>query len=175
MEELFTILVSNIIFSRFIGMESLLDKKNNRIILSGLISGIIMFLSGLALHPLADKVPAYVKPLFCAAGAVILAFIILLLCRLIRKEVSPDVTAVVFYAAFNSVIFTAVMENLIDNSFRSYCIASLENTLGFIAACWAIKMVRAYFYAKHVPAPFRGYPALLLYLVMISMAVYSIR
>jgi electron transport complex protein RnfA len=50
----------------------------------------------------------------------------------------------------------------------------LQTGLGFLLASLMLLAVRHRLYSQKVPAAFRGYPAVLLYIGLISMAVHAI-
>lgn len=60
------------------------------------------------------------------------------------------------------------------NSLGGFMIAGAEAGTGFILAAFILMASFRYLNSKNVPASFRGFPAMLVYLGIISMAVYAL-
>ncbi len=54
------------------------------------------------------------------------------------------------------------------------CLFGVQMGLGFLLAAWMFSAVRTRLYAEEVPATFRGFPAVLVYIGLLSMAVHAI-
>ncbi len=61
-----------------------------------------------------------------------------------------------------------------DSSLKSYITVGLEAGIGFIIAALILTAAYRMLNSSKVPASFRGFPAMLIYLGIISMAVYSL-
>ncbi len=93
-----------------------------------------------------------------------------------------DLRKYVHVSAFNCAVvgtlFTINESSAADGikySFGRYAAAGLEAGAGFIIAALILTAAYRKLNSSKVPASFRGFPAMLVYLGIISMAVYSLR
>ncbi len=77
-----------------------------------------------------------------------------------------------FNCAVMGTLFT-VSEKTAD-SIGAYILAGAEAGIGFILAAFILTAAYKRLCSKEVPASFRGFPAMLVYLGIISMAVYAL-
>lgn len=60
-------------------------------------------------------------------------------------------------------------------SFADYLLYGFESGAGFVAASLILSAAFGRLNSSRVPSSFRGFPAMLVYLGIISMAVYSLK
>ena len=83
----------------------------------------------------------------------------------------------VFNCAVMGTLLTVSERAAGDSSFiglKNYMTAGLEAGIGFITAALILTAAYRKLNSAKVPASFRGFPAMLVYLGIISMAVYSL-
>ena len=83
-----------------------------------------------------------------------------------------------FNCAVMGTLFTINHRAAGDSSFmnlKSYAAAGLEAGFGFILASLILTAAYRKLNSAKVPASFRGFPAMLVYLGIISMAVYTLK
>lgn len=82
-----------------------------------------------------------------------------------------------FNCAVMGTLFTITDRTATDstlNTIGNYVIAGVEAGLGFILAAFILTAAFRRLTSKEVPLAFRGFPAMLVYLGIISMAVYAL-
>lgn len=83
-----------------------------------------------------------------------------------------------FNCAVMGTLFTISEKAAEDESLRNtvhYFLKGLEAGVGFIIAAFILAAAFRKLNSEKVPASFRGYPAMLIYLGIISMAVYALK
>lgn len=101
---------------------------------------------------------------------------------LISREKFEKSRKYIHISAFNCAVmgtlFTISQRAADDSSFmnlKSYAAAGLEAGFGFILASLILTAAYRKLNSAKVPASFRGFPAMLVYLGIISMAVYTLK
>ena len=101
---------------------------------------------------------------------------------LISREKFEKSRKYIHISAFNCAVmgtlFTISQRAADDSSFmnlKSYAAAGLEAGFGFILASLILTAAYRKLNSSKVPASFRGFPAMLVYLGIISMAVYTLK
>ncbi len=82
----------------------------------------------------------------------------------------------VHLSAFNCAVMGTLftVSDRADDSLLSYMIAGAEAGTGFILAAFILMSAFRRLSSKEVPASFRGFPSMLVYLGIISMAIYAL-
>jgi len=94
------------------------------------------------------------------------------------EELRRYVHVSAFNCAVMGTLFTVHERSVMDGlmySFAEYAGAGLEAGAGFIIAALILTAAYRKLNSSKVPASFRGFPAMLVYLGIISMAVYSLK
>lgn len=199
---LVSLLLENLIFTQALGTSTLMAAARNRsrlpllaalmTIFSTLASMLLQLLYfGLGLAALPEEIRRLVQPLSYTAVVSLLYGAVLLVSYRFLGERFAAFKKYVHLSAFNCAVmgtlYLAFPADRDDLSFRflgnvladrhtltGAMLFGLQEGLGFLLAAVLISAVRERLYAKEVPAAFRGFPAAIVFIGLLSMAVYSI-
>jgi electron transport complex protein RnfA len=120
--------------------------------------------------------------LFYTISVGILYIMLLMALYLISREAFDKYKKYIHISAFNCAVmgtFFTIRENELLSadtlSLTDYIACGFESGLGFIAAALILTAAYKWLNSSKVPSSFRGFPAMLVYLGIISMAVHSLK
>lgn len=186
---LFASMLSNIIFSKALGISTILIASKNKTNLIRLSFVITFFTTvGSMLTYSADKaiLNNRFNPLFWPMIYIFIISIIyissLILLRVVSEKFFNKLKKYIHISAFNCIVLGALMItsglNQVNSSteilFSDYFIMGLNSGLGFLVAAYIFKIAHVKLDSEEVPKSFNGYPILLIYIGIISMALYGI-
>ena len=185
--DLIALLAANLILSQALGTSTLFIAAGSRKNLVATAGVITLFTTiGSAASFFIDlAVPSSVSDLRLLFYTLVIAFLYVALLIIVYKFGSrwfEDMRKYIHVSAFNCAVmgtlFTINKRADTDSAlsgFGGYVSAGFEAGIGFVIA--AIILTAAYrkLNSRKVPAAFRGFPAMLVYLGIISMAVYSLK
>lgn len=183
------VFTSNIVFSKALGISTMTVASKNK---ANLISlGIVIsFFTGLGsvLTYFADRFilkysyRPYITPIVYIIIIGIIYILSLIIFHALSESLFDRIKKYIHYSAFNTVVLGTLLlssktamgisENptLID-----YAAVGFISGLGFLLASFLLKISLVKLDSEEIPKVFRGYPILLIYLGIISMALYAIK
>ena len=185
--DLIALLAANLILTQALGTSTLFiaaGNKNNLIWTACTIT--IFTTAGSAAAYLTDRnLPekyADYTLLIYTLSVGILYVILLSALYFLRREYFAEARKYIHVSAFNCAVmgtlFTISRKAADDSSlmnFGSYILAGFEAGIGFILAAVILTAAYRKLNSAKVPSSFRGFPAMLIYLGIISMAVYALK
>lgn len=176
------ILVENMIFSRALGTSTALViiRKKNSLLLFGLILTAVTVLSGIVtylLEPLVKQIGIadYVRPLIYVAVISFVYLLALAVCGYFPDKIKAKVKPMIHISAFNCVVLGTLLlvagEQMTLGSSIGF---GLGAGLGFTLATFFISIAYDYLYSAAIPKAFRGFPVLLIYIGLLSLAFYGL-
>ena len=186
--DIITLLIANLVFSQALGTSTLFIAASGRKNLIRTACVITLFTTvASAFTYFVDKLmPEDAREyatLICYTviiGVLYVFFLIVLSCfggekfRAYKKYVHVSA----FNCAVMGTLFTISERSSADISIRdtvNYFLRGLEAGAGFVVASVFLAMAYKKLNSEKVPASFRGFPAMLIYLGIISMAVYALK
>lgn len=176
------IFIENTIFARAFGTSTLIVVSRNRknIFGFGLCVTYITAVTGIVCY-FIDKLTAenelnYIYKPFVYILSLGLVYIITLLClwRFMNK-VFGKMRKYVHISAFNCAVLGALFLNSkYCTTLVEYIVHGIGVGLGFVFAVYLVAIVYDRLYSENVPYCFRGYPLVLLYIGILSMAFYGL-
>ncbi len=176
------IFIENTIFARAFGTSTLIVISRNRknIFGFGLCVTYITAVTGIVCY-FIDKLTAenelnYIYKPFVYILSLGLVYIITLLClwRFMNK-VFGKMRKYVHISAFNCAVLGAMFLNSkYCTTLVEYIVHGIGVGLGFVFAVYLVAIVYDRLYSENVPYCFRGYPLVLLYIGILSMAFYGL-
>lgn len=176
---LIAVFIENTIFARALGTSTLIVVARNRknLLGFGICVTYITVVTGILCYFIDKHIADYdiYRPLIYIAVLGVV-YIITLLCmwRFLNKYFTR-MRKYVHISTFNCAILGAVFLN------SKYCITLPEYIfhglgigLGFVFAVYMVAIVYDRLYSKEVPFSFRGYPLVLIYIGILSMAFYML-
>lgn len=185
--DLITLLAANLILSQALGTSTLFVAAGSKKDLIGTACVITLFTSvgAAAAYGIDSVLPSEIKELRLLFYTLVIgAMYVLLLTAvyLIGKGKNTDFRKYIHISAFNCAVmgtlFTINERAVMDDSLFSlgeYVSCGFEAGIGFIIAALMLTAAYRKLNSSKVPAAFRGFPAMLVYLGIISMAVYSLK
>lgn len=185
--ELITLLAANLILTQALGTSTLFiaaDSKKNLLwtaititVFTSVSSGAAYFINNLLPDSLAD-----LTLLFYTLVIGIIYVLLLAALYFAGSESFGTARKYVHLSAFNCAVMGTVF-TITDradaypqlNTFASFVFQGAEAGTGFILAAFILTAAYRKLNSAKVPASFRGFPAMLVYLGLISMAVYALR
>lgn len=172
-------LTANLIFTHALGMSTIVvSAKSSRSFLSTGFA--IMLFSTLGsliarlIAPFADSVPL-LRPLFYVLILAALYVLVLLILHFIGGERCVRFRKYVHLSAFNCAVLGAMFLSAgQDHSILDSLLFGFQAGLGFLLASYILKAVYPSLTSEKVPASVRGYPAVLIYIGILAMAVYKL-
>lgn len=185
--DLITLLAANLILSQALGTSTLFiaaGSKKNLIATAGVIT-LFTTLGSAAAYFIDMAVPSAVSDLRLLFYVIVVGALYVLFLAAVYKlangwfsELRKYIHVSAFNCAVMGTLFTINERAAMDSSLfsmGSYILAGLEAGIGFVIAAVILTAAYRRLNSSRVPAAFRGFPAMLVYLGIISMAVYSLR
>ena len=176
------LLVENMIFSRALGTSTALViiRKKNSLLLFGSILTAVTILSGIAtylLEPVVKEIPnaQYYRPLIYVAAISVVYLLALVVCGYFPERLKSKVKPMIHISAFNCVVLGTLLlvagEQMTLGSSIGF---GLGAGVGFTLATFFISVAYDYLYSAAIPKAFRGFPVLLIYIGLLSLAFYGL-
>lgn len=181
------LLAANLILTQALGTSTLFIAANSRknLLRTAFVITVFTVLGSLGAYFADSLLPekySDLRLLIYIALIGILYVIFLSALFLISREKFEKSRKYIHISAFNCAVmgtlFTISQRAADDSSFmnlKSYAAAGLEAGFGFILASLILTAAYRKLNSAKVPASFRGFPAMLVYLGIISMAVYTLK
>lgn len=175
MQEFFILLTSNVLFTKLLGTDILYFAKKNKksfLVLATYISIFTLICSMITFF--TDKfVAGYLIALVDIAIVITLYIIGFGISKLFGSKAFSLYKGYMHFGAINTAVMGILFFNTNTSDFKNHMIFAVESVFGLFIAIWMINMVYDFLSSKDVPKCFRGYPALLIYTGIVSMALYS--
>lgn len=179
---LLMIFVENMIFTRALGTSTALVviRKKNNLLVFGLILTIITVLSGIVtwlLEPVLSNMEyiAYFRPVIYVAVIGAVYFAALLISGFFPEKLHRKLKPMIHITAFNCVVLgTLLLASAEKLTLGSSVGFGLGAGIGFALAMFFISVAYDYLYSKAIPKAFRGFPVLLIYIGLLSLAFYGL-
>lgn len=185
--ELIALLAANLILSQALGTSTIFiaaDSRKNLLATAGVIT--VFTTIGSAMAYLIDSIlptgASDLRLLFYTAVIGVLYLAFLTVSYLIGRSRFAGFRKYIHVSAFNCAVmgtlFTVSGKAAVDGadfSISDYVGAGFEAGIGFVIAAVILTAAYRKLNSAKVPAAFRGFPAMLVYLGIISMAVYSLK
>ena len=185
--DLIALLAANLILSQALGTSTIFIAAGSKKNLIGTACVITLFttIGSAAAYGIDCLLPAnmeYMRLLSytLVIGAMYVFFLtaVYLICRGKYTDFRKYIHVSAFNCAVMGTLFTVNERAVMDSSLFSlgeYVSAGFEAGAGFIIAALILTAAYRKLNSSKVPASFRGFPAMLVYLGIISMAVYSLK
>ncbi len=176
------ILIENTVFSRALGTSTLISVSKNRknILGFGLCAVYITTVTSIICF-FIDRLINYYKLSYIYMPLIyvlILGFVYIVTLLLLWKffyNLFFRMKKYVHMSAFNCAVFGALFLNhKYCSSLAEYIGHGIGISLGFILAVYMVSIVYDKLYSENVPYSFRGYPLILIYIGILSMAFYGL-
>ena len=172
----------NIIFSRAMGLSSLIRISRSRDNLFGFGICVTYFTAaasaaGYLTSRLTETMinRSLYLPLICVSEVGIIYIVTLLVLWRLSGGRFARARKYVHISAFNSAVLGAIFLNdKYCSTFPEYIFGGLSIAVGFVLAIYLVSIVYDRLYSEDVPYCFRGYPLLLIYIGIMSMAFYGL-
>lgn len=184
--ELIVLLTSNLILTQALGTSTLFIAAGSKKNLLGTAFTITLFTTAgsAAAYFISNALPDSAKDftlLFYALTVGILYILFLTVLYFVSRKTFRNTRKYIHLSAFNCAVMGTLFtithkaeENPQFNNIGSFILAGAEAGLGFILAAFILTAAYKKLNSADVPSAFRGFPAMLLYLGIISMAVYAL-
>lgn len=185
--DLITLLAANLILSQALGTSTIFIAAGSRKNLVGTACVITLFttIGSTAAYLIDAELPASFSDLRLLFYTLIIGILYILLLTAVYyvgRSYFEDFRKYIHVSAFNCAVmgtlFTISKRASMDSSLfelGGYVSAGFEAGIGFIIAALILTAAYRKLNSAKVPAAFRGFPAMLIYLGIISMAVYSLK
>lgn len=177
------IFLENTIFSRAIGTSTALFavRKKYNIFLFGLIMTTIITVSSVLTYlitPIVDKFPNryYIIP-FAYVIIIGIVYISALLITATRtNKYQAQILQIIHVSAFNCAVLGALIlaGNITDISLGGHIGFGIGTGIGFTMATYFVDIASEKLSSEHIPNSFRGFPITLIYIGIISLAIYGL-
>ena len=182
--QLITQLCANIIFSQALGTSTIIIAARNKKNLAFAACTIMLFTTaGSSLAYFADKVISSENQnwlMLCYVSIIALLYVCALtLLWLINKNIFNKAKLYIHISAFNCAVVGSMLmahnKAVGMHIFYTYFKSGLEAGIGFLLASLILTAAYKNLNSSKVPASFRGFPAMLVYIGIISMALYALK
>jgi len=184
--ELIALLCVNLIFTQALGTSTLLVAARNKTNFVAIAATITVFTTfGTMGAFFIDKIVPSERDywlLICYVAVIAVIYIAsLFILNLISKKFFEKCKLYIHLSAFNCAVlgsvFTVHNKSLgyDDFGFGDYAFFGFQSGIGFVLAAIIIMAAYKNLNSSKVPASFRGFPAMLVYIGIISMAVYALK
>ena len=186
--DLITLLLANLVFSQALGTSTLFVAASGRKNLIRTACTITLFTTAASaftyfVDTLMPQQAREYATLICYTVIIgVLYALFLLALSTFGKEKFQAYKKYVHLSAFNCAVMGTLFtisekssENLSVRDTIHYFLRGLEAGAGFVVAALFLAMAYKKLNSEKVPASFRGFPAMLIYLGIISMAVYALK
>lgn len=179
---LIVVFAENTIFARALGTSTMLliSRKRKNIIGFGMCVSFITVVTGIICY-FADnqlkkvEINAICKPLVYVLILGVVYIITLLCLWKFMYKVFSSLKKYVHVSVFNcAVLGTMFLNSEYCVTMQEYIFHGLSIGLGFVFATFMVSIVYERLYSTNVPYAFRGYPAVLIYIGILSMAFYGL-
>ena len=177
------IFLENTIFSRSIGVSTVLlsVRKKYNIFLLGLIMTSVLFVSSIVVYfifPLLKPLSySYylIPPVYVAVIGVIYVFALLLTQKFAKKR-RKEILSIIHVGVFNCAVLGALMlaTNNASASFGMFLGFAIGTGIGFTLASYTVRIAFEHLSSDAVPESFRGFPITLIYIGLVSLALYGV-
>lgn len=181
---LIAIFVENTIFTRGLGTSTALfaTRKKHDVFLLGGIMTVLVAASALILYfifPYLRSLPySYyvIPPVYVLIVGAVYAIALLITYRLTDEEKRLRILRVIHVCAFNCATIGALMlaTNNANGSFGAFMGFAIGSALGFTVATYFVGIAFERLSSEEVPASFRGFPITLIYIGLVSLALYGL-
>lgn len=177
------IFLENTIFSRSLGTSTSLFavRKKYNVFFFGLIMTVVIAASSVItyfLFPLVNRLAFsyYVIPAIFVAVIGAVYMVILLICTNVVKKHRNEVLSIIHVSAFNCAVLGALLlaTNITDVSFGAFLGFGIGTGIGFTLATFFVRLAYEQLSSENVPESFRGFPITLIYIGIVSLAVYGL-
>lgn len=175
------VFVQNIVFTRGLGISAsfFIIRKKHDIWLFGLTMAIISTLScAIAdyIVPFLEKSSyRYLLTPLCYVLIVSVVYILMILfCSHVTKRAYPRLQPMIHMAAFNGGVFGVLLLNNVKYTFTETVAFGLGTGIGYMLACYLLGLGFERLNSDQVSPSFRGFPAMLLYIGILSLAFYGL-
>lgn len=177
------IFLENTIFSRAIGTSTALYvvRKKYNVFLFGFIMTIITTSSALIayfLNPFIKDMShkQYFTPLIYVGVIGIIYIAAVLLSSSFAKKRKDEILSIIHVSTFNCAVLGAlILESYVtDLTVGGYIGFGVGTGIGFTFATYLVRLGYRKLSAKSVPSPFRGFPVTLIYIGIVSLALYGL-
>lgn len=180
---LIAIFLENTIFSRALGTSTSLFavRKKYNLLPFGIVMTAIITVSAIItylLEPLVKslEISYYLRPLiYVGVIGVVYVAALLLTHRLVKKR-RDEILSIIHVSAFNCAVLGALLlaANVGDLSFGGYLGFGIGTGVGFTAATMIVRLAYERLSGEDVPESFRGFPITLIYIGIVSLALYGL-
>lgn len=177
------IFFENTIFSRALGSSTALFavRKRYNVFLFGLIMTIILTVSAIAVYfinPLVKNIDNYyyVTPIIYVGVVGVVYIIALLVTARFVKRRRDEVLSTIHVSAFNCAVLGALllMSGVSDMTIGGYIGYGIGTGIGFTLATYFVGLAYERLSGDEIPRSFRGFPITLIYIGIVSLAVYGL-
>lgn len=117
----------------------------------------------------------FYQPIFYITILCLVYFASVVLIWRFSEETAEKTKKYLHFAVFNSAVLgTMLLSSVNCDSFIDYFVYGLGSGLGFSLALFLTALLYDKLNSADVPAPFRGYPLLMIYIGILSMAFFGI-
>ncbi|MCD7810990.1 MAG: hypothetical protein LUG91_03935 [Ruminococcus sp.] len=185
--ELIALLASNLILMQALGTSTLFIAAGSRRNLIGTAAVITVFTTvgsaaAYAVNHLTGQKYSDFTLFFYTLAVGILYVLLLTAMYFISRNAFDKFKKYIHVSAFNCAVmgtlFTIISDDLLAEesfSLTDYLSRGFEAGIGFVIAALILTAAYGRLNSSKVPSSFRGFPAMLIYLGIISMAVYSLK
>ncbi|MGN0665931.1 MAG: Rnf-Nqr domain containing protein [Huintestinicola sp.] len=177
-----SVLAENIVFARAIGTNTMMIAAKNRRNLRGVCLGVtyMSVVAALIMGLLRTRIQALgdigmMLPFIFTVIISIVYIITLVLARLVFGQGFGKMKKYVHISAFNSAVMgTMFLSMRTCTTMIEYAIFGLGIGLGFTCGSYAMSAVRPALFSQNTPKAFRGFPAAMLFVGIMAMALYGV-
>lgn len=175
MQEFFIVLTSNMLFSYMLGTDILFsaDKSKRSMNVLGLYVLVFSVVCSIPTSFTDSVVPESLVPLADTAVVIVLYMAGLGISRISGQKSFYNYKKYMHYAAFNTVVMGILYIGRKSDGLEEHVLFALESAIGFFIAAWLMGLAVKFLSGKDIPASFRGYPAMMIFIGVISMALCS--
>ncbi len=180
---LIAIFLENTIFSRALGTSTslLAVRKKYNIFLFGLIMTMIITISSIITYYINPFIKGltyryYVTPAIYVGVIGIVYIVALLVTGKFAKKYRKDILSIIHVSAFNCAVLGSLMlaTNITGLSLGGFLGFGIGTGIGFTLATFFVDIAYERLSSEHVPYAFRGFPITLIYIGIVSLAIYGL-
>ena len=185
--DLITLLAANLILSQALGISTIFvaSGSKKKLVVTACVITLFTTTGSAAAYVIDSLLPSSADDIRLLLYTIIIGILYVLLLTavpFIGRSYFEDFRKYIHVSAFNCAVmgtlFTINNRASMDSSMfelGGYVSAGFEAGIGFIIAALILTAAYRKLNSSKVPAAFRGFPAMLVYLGIISMAVYSLK
>lgn len=175
--------LENTIFSRALGTSTVLFavRKKYNIFLFGIIMTAIITMASLAtyfIYPLLklSNYSYYITPAVYVAVIGVVYVLALVLSGAVNHKYKKEVLQMIHVSAFNCAVLGALLlsSNISGLSLGGYLGFGIGTGFGFTIAAFFVQLAYEKLSSQYVPVAFRGFPITLIYIGIVSLAIYGL-